>query len=112
MEAGDLLVTDAGHPGHLCLSTVPSDTGVVGVAVAAPGTESSSSRASVAMSGLVQVKADASYGAIGMNDLLVASPTPGHAMRMQSPLPGTVVGKALEPLRNGTGLIWILVMSR
>lgn len=117
VEAGDLLVTDANHPGHLCLSAIPHDPGVVGVAASGSGSQANgaspaSPQASVALGGMVKVKVDAGYGPIALNDLLVASPTPGHAMRTQSPLPGTVVGKALEPLQGGTGLIWILVMSR
>ena len=35
---------------------------------------------------------------------------PGHAMRDFGPLAGTVVGKALEPLASGQGVIRILVM--
>jgi hypothetical protein len=33
-------------------------------------------------------------------------------MRVDDPLPGIVVGKALEPLEAGTGLIRVLVMLR
>lgn len=57
-------------------------------------------------------KVDAGYGGIEVGNLLVASPTPGHAMRSDNPLPGTVIGKALEPLAAGTGLIRVLVMMR
>jgi hypothetical protein len=58
-------------------------------------------------------KVDASFGAIAPNDLLVASPTAGHAMRAgENPAQGTVVGKALEPMEAGTGIIRVLVMSR
>jgi hypothetical protein len=45
-------------------------------------------------------------------DLLVASPTPGHAMRGDAPLPGTVIGKALEELTSGSAAISVLVMLR
>jgi hypothetical protein len=55
---------------------------------------------------------DASFGAIAPGDLLVSAPTPGHAMREAAPLPGTVVGKALEPLAAGQGIIRVLVMLR
>ncbi len=68
--------------------------------------------APVALAGTVPCKADASYGEIGVGDLLCASPTPGHAMRAESPLPGTVVAKALEPLQEGKGVILVLVMMR
>ena len=55
---------------------------------------------------------DATYGAVGVGDLLTASPTAGHAMRSSDHAPGTIMGKALEPLREGTGLIRVLVMQR
>jgi hypothetical protein len=33
-------------------------------------------------------------------------------MRADDPAPGTVVGKALEPFDQGTGLVMMLVMNR
>ncbi|HEX9732766.1 MAG TPA: hypothetical protein VGG06_12355 [Thermoanaerobaculia bacterium] len=66
----------------------------------------------LALAGRVPVKADASYGAIRPGDLLVASPTPGHAMRAADPAPGTVIGKALEALEGDTGRVMMLVMMR
>jgi hypothetical protein len=66
----------------------------------------------VAVSGIVLCKADAGYGSIRPGDLLATSPTPGHAMRADDPQPGTILGKALEPLETGTGLIKMLVMLR
>lgn len=68
--------------------------------------------AAVGMTGTVTVKADASYGAIRVGDLLCSSPTPGHAMRSDGHLPGTILGKALEPLDVGTGAVRVLVMLR
>ena len=71
----------------------------------------------VAQSGRVRVKVDATYGAIRAGDLLVTSPTPGYAMRSR-PLrvngvtlhrPGTILGKALEPLPKGRGEILVLL---
>ena len=47
-----------------------------------------------------------------VGDLLTTSPTPGHAMRADDPRPGTIVGKALEPLESGTGMVRVLVMLR
>ena len=69
-------------------------------------------QAPVAFSGVVQCKVDADYGPVWPGDLLVTSPTPGHAMRQDLPLPGTVLGKALESLEKGTGTIRVLVMLR
>lgn len=66
----------------------------------------------VALSGIVLCKADAGYGEIRPGDLLTTSPTAGHAMRAGEPRPGTILGKALEPLDAGTGWIRILVTIR
>ncbi|UCF81496.1 MAG: hypothetical protein JSV08_03545 [Acidobacteriota bacterium] len=68
--------------------------------------------AAVALSGTVACKVDAGYGAVEVGDLLVTSPTAGHAMRADEPAPGTVLGKALEPLNAGAGAIKVLVMLR
>ncbi len=66
----------------------------------------------IALAGTVRCKVDAAYGTIRVGDLLTTSATQGHAMRTQDPLPGTVVGKALEPLAQGAGVIRIMVMLR
>jgi hypothetical protein len=67
----------------------------------------------VAQSGRVRVKADASYGAIQIGDLLVTSPTEGYAMRSRPRRsmhrPGTLLGKALEALPDGKGEILVLL---
>ena len=65
--------------------------------------------APVGMLGIVPTKISAENGAIHPGDLLVTSSTPGHAMRSFDPPPGTVLGKALETLENGTGVILVLV---
>jgi hypothetical protein len=51
------------------------------------------------------------YGAIELGELLTTSPTPGHAMKADDPLKafGTVIRKALRPLKEGQGLILILI---
>jgi hypothetical protein len=68
--------------------------------------------AKLSLAGRVPVKVDASYGSIRPGDALVASDTPGRAMRAEDPAPGTVIGKALEPCAAGQGLIMMLVMNR
>jgi hypothetical protein len=60
------------------------------------------------------VKVDARYGAVAVGDLLVTSPTTGHAMRATDSggttiKPGTLLGKALESLANGQGEILVLL---
>ena len=68
-------------------------------------------RVAIALLGKVYCKADATYGPIDVGDMLTTSSTPGHAMRAEDPLRafGAVIGKALRPLRDGTGLIPVLV---
>lgn len=65
----------------------------------------------VALMGRVYCKVDSSYASVEVGDLLTTSPTPGHAMKASDPLKafGSVIGKALEPLAGGVGMIPILV---
>jgi hypothetical protein len=63
------------------------------------------------MLGKVFCRVDATYGPIGVGDLLTTSPTQGHAMAARDRVrtPGAVLGKALGARTSGTGLIPILV---
>jgi hypothetical protein len=81
------------------------------------GERGDGNKSMVAQSGRVVIKVDATYGAIKPGDLLVTSPTPGHAM-LSKPIkvgkqtmhrPGTLVGKALEGLSSGKGEILVLL---
>jgi hypothetical protein len=73
--------------------------------------ESSTARMPVALVGKVFCKVDAQYAAIEVGDLLTTSHTSGHAMKASDPLQafGAVIGKALRPLKEGRGLIPILI---
>ena len=65
----------------------------------------------LAVVGIVPVKVSAEHGAIAPGDLLVASDTPGHAMRGGAGTGnGTGIGKALAPHASGTGVISMLVV--
>jgi hypothetical protein len=68
-------------------------------------------RQPIALFGKVFCKVDAAFGAVQIGDLLTTSPTPGHAMKAEDPIKafGAVIGKALRPLREGQGLIPVLV---
>jgi len=68
-------------------------------------------RLPVALLGKVCCKVTAEYGAIEAGDLLTTSPVSGHAMKSSEPSKafGSVIGKALRPLREGRGLIPILI---
>ena len=108
VEAGDVLVVDPDRRGALRRARLAADPGVVGVAVG----PSQDGLAPVATYGVVTCKVDAAFAPIAAGDLLAAAPTPGHAMRAGSRDPGTIVGKALEPLDVGAGTILVLVMPR
>ncbi len=65
----------------------------------------------LALAGKVYCKVDAAFGPIEPGDLLTTSETPGHAMKVSEPASaiGAIIGKALDRLRDGRGLIPILV---
>lgn len=74
-------------------------------------------RVPVALAGVVPCKVSTENGPIRPGDLLTTSSTPGHAMKAD-PIevggvtfyrPGTILGKAMEPLESGTGVILVLV---
>jgi hypothetical protein len=108
IEPGDVLVADPERIGSLRRSFRAVDPAVVGIATS----EGIDGRAQVAVAGIVECRVDAGFGAVRVGDLLTVSPMPGHAMLAIEPLPGTVLGKALEPLETGAGLVRILVMPR
>ena len=71
----------------------------------------SEARRPVAVAGKAWCLADARQVPIGVGDLLTTSDAPGHAMKVTDRLEaiGSVIGKALTPLRNGTGHVLVLV---
>jgi hypothetical protein len=68
-------------------------------------------RQPIALLGKVYCKVDAQYGEVEVGDLLTTSATPGHAMKAGEAFKafGSVIGKALRPLKNGCDLIPILI---
>ncbi|HVF50760.1 MAG TPA: hypothetical protein VNA19_11770 [Pyrinomonadaceae bacterium] len=120
LNAGTVVILDIGHNNHVTASTSAYDTRVAGVVSAQPGLtlgEAGEGKALVATTGRVKVKVDATRAPIRVGDLLVTGETAGVAMRSQ-PLdlggvpihrPGTLIGKALEPLEKGTGEILVLL---
>ena len=68
-------------------------------------------RKPLALIGKVYCKVDANRGPVEIGDLLTTSETTGHAMKAADPLRafGSVLGKALQPLKQGCGMIPILV---
>jgi hypothetical protein len=120
MIAGTVVVISDDANNTVTASTRAYDTGVAGVVSPTPGLllgTASASKAKIATTGRVKVRVDASKGPIRKGDLLVTSDRPGLAMKSE-PLdvagvkmhrPGTLIGKALEPLAGGEGEILVLL---
>jgi hypothetical protein len=120
LPAGTVVVLDSTKSNHVTLSTVSYDTRVAGVVSAQPGIalgEGGNNKVLVATTGRVRVKVDATRAPIHVGDLLVTSDVPGLAMKSE-PVnlggvklhrPGTLIGKALEPLAKGQSEILVLL---
>jgi hypothetical protein len=120
LEAGTVVVLDTEHTNQVMASYHAYDTGVAGVISERPGVilgEGGAGKLLVATTGRVKVKVDATSAPIRVGDLLVSSDKAGIAMRSQpidlggTPIhrPGTIIGKALQPLNNGVGEILVLL---
>jgi hypothetical protein len=120
MEPGTVVIVSANKRNEVMPSAHAYDTAVAGVVSAQPGItlgEPGEDKAKIATTGRVRVHVDASRGAIRAGDLLVTSDKPGTAMRSEPMAigefrlhrPGTVIGKALEPLASGEGDILVLL---
>jgi hypothetical protein len=118
--AGTVVVLNPQQSNQVTASSEAYDTRVAGVISERPGLslgESGKDKVLVATTGRVKVKVDATRAPIRIGDLLVTSDKEGVAMRSE-PLviqgrqihsPGTLIGKALEPLEKGTGEILVLL---
>jgi hypothetical protein len=120
LPVGTVVTLDPTKSNHVEASTHAYDTRVAGVVSAQPGItlgEQSDSKVLVATTGRVKVMVDASSGPIGVGDLLVTSDIAGVAKKSEPLLlggvpihrPGTLIGKALEPLVKGRGEILVLL---
>lgn len=128
-EPGDVLVLSADQPGAVEKAYRPYDVNVAGIYSTRPAvlgadkdgeTRVDPDDIPVAVVGIVPTKVTTENGPIQPGDLLTTSSTPGHAMKA-SPIivnrvkvypTGAILGKALEPLKEGTGVIKVLVMLR
>jgi len=120
LSAGTVVVLDQTKSNQVIASSQAYDTRVAGVISLQPGIslgESGAGKVLVATTGRVKVKVDATNGPIQIGDLLVTSDQPGLAMKSE-PIsvgkraihsPGTLIGKALEPLASGKGEILVLL---
>ena len=120
LEPGTVVVLNKDRSNEVMASTSSYDTAVAGVVSHQPGLilgERGPMKEQIATTGRVKVRVDASNGGIRVGDLLVTSDRPGVAMRSvpvdiggrKFHQPGTLIGKALEPLADGEGEILVLL---
>jgi hypothetical protein len=120
LTAGTVVVLDPDKNNQVVASTQSYDSRVAGVISPQPGIalgDRGEGRVLVAATGRVKVKVDAGNGPIKIGDLLVTSDKEGFAMKsvpvefggVRMHRPGTLIGKALEPLASGTGEILVLL---
>lgn len=120
MPPGTVVILNGERRNEVMPSTHAYDTTVAGVVSAHPGLllgEAGDSKARIATTGRVKVRVDATTHPVKIGDLLVTSDKFGMAMKSE-PLdlagvkihrPGTLIGKALEPLGTGEGEILVLL---
>jgi hypothetical protein len=120
LDSGTVVILDPERRNGVVPSLSAYDTRVAGVVSERPGVvlgEGGEGKAMIATTGRVKVKVDARRRPIRVGDLLVTSNREGYAMRSE-PIemagvkihrPGTIVGKALEPLSSGQGEILVLL---
>lgn len=117
---GDLLVVDVAVDRQFTLAAQPYSTLVAGIYSTKPGVlatphsidePATAAEVPLAIVGIVPCKVSTENGSIQRGDLLVASSTPGYAMKGtdRSRMLGAVIGKALESQREGRGVIEVLV---
>jgi hypothetical protein len=120
LAPGTVVVLDPAHDNRVRRSASSYDTTVAGVVSAMPGVVlgvGAPGKEKIATTGRVKVRVDATKAPINIGDLLVTSDVEGTAMKSQ-PIdvagtklhrPGTVIGKALQPLAAGRGEILVLL---
>jgi hypothetical protein len=121
VEAGMVVSIDPTSPGKLQLSSQAYDRRVAGIISGAGGVKPgmmmsqtgtlADGQHPVALSGRVYCYVDASQGAIEPGDLLTTASTPGHAMKVAdaAKAQGAIIGKAMTGLKEGKGLVLVLV---
>jgi hypothetical protein len=120
LEPGTVVILDPSRENAVRPSDAAYDTSVAGVVSAQPGIIlgiEGSDKSQIATTGRVRVKVDATKAPINIGDLLVTGEKPGMAMK-SVPMdiqgrrihqPGTIIGKALQPLASGDGFILVLL---
>ncbi|MDQ3279822.1 MAG: hypothetical protein M3Q69_00250 [Acidobacteriota bacterium] len=120
LAPGTVVVLNRSQENEVMASTHAYDASVAGVVSAQPGLilgVAAPTKEQIATTGRVKVRVDATAAPIAIGDLLVTSDKPGVAMKSM-PLdlggvaihrPGTILGKALQPLASGEGEILVLL---
>jgi hypothetical protein len=119
-EAGDVMAIDPAGKRRLALTNESYSTRVAGIYSTKPGVLASphgmddpkfAGEIPLALVGIVPCKVSAENGPIKAGDLLVSASIPGYAMKGtdRTKMAGAVVGKALDNLDSGTGVIQVLV---
>jgi hypothetical protein len=120
MDPGTVVVLNPERNNEVKPSEEAYDTRVAGVVSANPGVllgTGGDSSAKIATTGRVRIHVDANRHPIHIGDLLVTSDVGGTAM-VSEPItingrkfhqPGTIIGKALEPLGSGRGDVLVLL---
>lgn len=120
MPPGTVVILNPDRANEVMPSHGEYDARVAGVISEQPGLllgQGGDGKEMVATTGRVKVHVEATNAPIRIGDLLVSSNRPGVAMKSQ-PIdvagiaihrPGTIIGKALEPLQSGQGEILVLL---
>jgi hypothetical protein len=120
LSPGTVVIVDPDHANTVIPSFESYDLRIAGVVSLHPGLalgEATEGKVQVATTGRVSVHVDASGAPIHIGDPLVTSNKEGMAMRsdpvdfggLKIHRPGTLIGKALEPLAEGEGDILVLL---
>lgn len=122
VEAADVVVIDPENDERVIKSYKANDPTVAGIIATDPALliGQADTKTPLTLAGRVPVKASAENGPIARGDLLTTSDTPGHAMKaipvmingIPFYIPGTVIGKAMGELSEGTGVVIVLVMPQ
>ncbi|HVO73309.1 MAG TPA: hypothetical protein VMT35_04755 [Ignavibacteriaceae bacterium] len=120
IEPGTVMSIDENNPGKLIISNKEYDNKVAGIVSGAGGIKPGitlhqdgvlEGSTLIAISGRVYCKAEALTNPIQVGDLLTTSSIPGYAMKVsgRENCQGTIIGKSMGSLKEGKGLVLVLV---
>lgn len=118
LSPGDVVRVLDGDPGRVTRSVLEADRAAIGVVCERPavllGGPLRDGHVAVAIQGVCAVRVDASERPLRPGDSLVAGKSPGHAAASADPAgqAGAIIGKALEGLDTGRGLVRALIGGR